>query len=145
MKLKEDNIDIYNNSAIILNKKTSPFINSYIIILIILSLLFIITLFIPFNIYKSYNGYVIIEDDKSYISLIVDKSDFPVSKNNKLYIRKDSYKYKIVNIEDNNILLNIKLKDNIKINNNIVVVNVLKDRTMLFKIMKNKIEKGFGL
>ena len=41
MKLKEDNIDIYNNSAIILQNTKSSFINSWIIILIILSLLLI--------------------------------------------------------------------------------------------------------
>ena len=37
MKLKEDNIDIYNNSAIILSNKTTNFIKSWIIMLIILS------------------------------------------------------------------------------------------------------------
>lgn len=143
MKLKEDNIDIYNNSAIILNNKQSPFINSWIIILIVLCLLFIIISFIPFNIYKTYNGYVIIEDNKSYISLV--EYDFPINKNNKLYINKDNYKYKVINIEGSNVLLSVNLKDNIKINNNIVVVNILKDRTTLFKIIKNKIKKGFDL
>ena len=42
-------------------------------------------------------------------------------------------------------LISIKLKDDVKINNNIVVVNILKNRTTLFKIIKNKIKKGFGL
>jgi len=145
MKLKEDNIDIYNNSAIILNNKTPNFIKSWIIILIILSLLFLVVTFIPFNIYSSYSGYVIVDNNQSYISLNVNKSDFPINKNNKLYIKKDKYKYKIMNINDTNILLNIKLKDDIKINNNILVVNILKDRTTLFKIIKNKIKKGFDL
>jgi len=145
MKLKEDNIDIYNNSAIILNKKTPFIINSWIIILIILLLLFVILSFIPFNIYKTYNGYIILEDNKSYISLLIDESDFPINKDNKLYIKKNKYKYRIINIEDNNVILEVKLKNNIQINNNIVTVNIQKNRTTLFKIIKNKIKKGFDL
>ena len=145
MKLKEDNIDIYNNSAIILNKKTPSIINSWIIVLIILSLLFIIISFIPFNIYNSYDGYLIEENNKYYVSLLVNKSDFPINKNNKLYIKTDSYKYDIISIEDNNVFLSINLKDDIKINNNIVVVNILKDKTTLFKMLKKKIKKGFDL
>lgn len=145
MNLKEDNIDIYNNSAIILNNKTPNFIKSWIVILVILSLLLIIISFIPFNIYNTYNGLVIVDNDEFYISLNLEKSDFPINKNNKLYIKDKNYKYKILSIQDNNILISIKLKDDIKINNNIVVVNILKNRTTLFKIIKNKIKKGFDL
>lgn len=145
MKLKEDNIDIYNNSALILNNKIPFFINSWIVILIILSLLFIVISFIPFNLYSTYNGFIVNNDKESYISLNLEKSDFPISKNNKLYIKDKNYKYKILSIEDNNVFISIKLKDDIKINNNIVVVNILKNRTTLFKIIKNKIKKGFDL
>lgn len=145
MKLKEDNIDIYNNSAIILTNKTPSIIKYWIIILIILSLVFLMLIFIPFNIYKSYNGYIIIDNNKSYINFTVNKNDFPINKNNKLYINQYSYKYEVINIKDNNVLLDVKLKDKIKINNNIVKINILKDRTSLFKIIKNKIKKGFGL
>lgn len=144
MKLKEDNIDIYNNSAIILNRKTPNIIKSWITILSILSLLFIVILFIPFNSYNSFNGYVIIEDNKSYINLI-NETEFPINKNNKLYIKDKKYKYEVINIDNNNILLNVNLDNSIKINNNVVVVNILKDRTSLFKIIINKIKKGFDL
>ena len=145
MKLKEDNIDIYNNSAIILNNKIPSFINSWIIILIIFSSLFIVISFIPFNIYSTYNGIVIENDKKFYISLKLEKSDFPITKNNKLYIKDKNYKYEILSIEDNDVLISLKLKDDIKINNNIVVINILKNRTTLYKIIKNKIKKGFDL
>lgn len=145
MKLKEDNIDIYNNSAIILSNKTPNFINSWIIILVILSLLFIVISFIPFNIYSTYNGFVIHDDKEYYISLNLEKSDFPISKNNKLYIKDKNYKYEILSIKDDNVIIGINLKDDIKINNNIVVVNILKNRTTLFKIIKNKMKKGFDL
>ena len=145
MTLKEDNIDIYNNSAIILNNKTPNFIINWIIILILLSLLICIILFIPFNIYKQFNGYIILKDNNSYINLLVNKNDFPLYKNKKLYIEKEKYKYKIISIDDNNTLIKINLKEDIKINNNIVNVSILKDRTILYKIIKNKIKKGFGL
>ena len=144
MKLKEDNIDIYNNSAIILNKKTPNIIKSWIIILIILSLLFIFILFIPFNIYNSFNGYIIIENNESYIN-IIDETEIPINKKDKLYIKDKKYKYEVININNENILLKVNLEDNIKINNNFVVVNILKARTSLFKLIQIKIKKGFGV
>lgn len=137
MKLKEDNIDIYNNSSIILKNTHSPLINSWIIILIILCLLFILISFIPFNIYDTYNGYII--DDYIYIN----EYDFPINKSNKLYINKQSYKYEVISIEDKSVVLKVGIKNDIKINNNIVIVNILKNRTTLFEIIKSKIKKGF--
>lgn len=145
MKLKEDNIDIYNDSAIILNNTSLSIVKSWIIILIILSLLFISISFIPFNIYKTYSSYVIIKNNESYLSLTVNKNDFPINKKDILYIKNDKYKYNIMTIEDNNIILKVNLKEDIKINNNIVIVNILKERTSIFKILKNKIKKGFDL
>ena len=102
MSLKEDNIDIYNNSAVILNKSNSFYSISWIITLIILTILFIIISFIPFNIYKSYEGYIVLNNNKSYINLILEKHDFPINKNNKLYIKNKNYKYEIININEYN-------------------------------------------
>ena len=143
--LREDNIDIYNNSSIILNKKTPSLIKSWIIILTLLSILFITILFIPYNRYITYNGYVILKNNNSYISLNINKNDFPIKNKNKLYIENDEYKYKIISIEKNNLILSIYLKDNIKINNNLVTLHILKDTTTLFKKIKTRIKKGFGL
>ena len=143
--LREDNIDIYNNSSIILNKKTPSLIKSWIIILTLLSILFITIIFIPYNRYIIYNGYVILKDSNSYISLNINKNDFPIKNKNKLYIENDEYKYKIISIEKNNLILSINLKDNIKINNNLVTLHILKDRTTLFEKIKTRIKKGFGL
>ena len=145
MCVKMDNLDIYNDSAIILDKKTPKKIISWITILIILTILFIIFSFFPFNIYKQLVGYVNIVDNSSYIVLEVNESDFPINKTNKLYIKNKQYNYKIVNIEEDKLILSINLEDNSKIQNNIVTVNILKNRTTLFKIIKNKIKKGFGV
>ena len=37
------------------------------------------------------------------------------------------------------------LDNDLKIQNNIITVNILKNRTTLFKIIKNKIKKGFDV
>ena len=141
MKPKEYNIDIYNNSGFILNKDISFFEKSWIIILVSLIILFIIIIFIPFNIYNTYNAYI----ENSSVYLILEKDDFPVNKNNKLYIENNLYKYKIININNNVVVIDIKLKEDINIEGNTFKVNVFKSRTRLFKIIKNKIKKGFGL
>lgn len=140
-----DDINIYNDSAIILNKKTPKSIISWITILIILLVVLIILFCIPFNIYKNFSSYVTLEDNNSYIVVLVNESDFPVYKNKKLYIERDKYDYDIVGIKDNQVILKVDLKDNIKINNNTFRVNILSNRTTVFEILKNKIKKGFGL
>lgn len=145
MYVKMDNLDIYNDSAIILDRKTPKKIISWITILIILITLFFFFSFLPFNIYKPLVGYVDIVDNSSYLILDVNYSDFPINKNNELYIKNKKYNYKIVIIEDNKLILKINLDNNLKIQNNIVTANILKERTTLFKIIKNKIKKGFDV
>lgn len=140
-----DNINIYNNSAMILNKKTPKQVYSWITILILLIIVSIILFLIPFNIYKTYLGSLILDNDKTYIKLSLNNNDFPIKKKNKLYIENDCYNYEVININNLEVLLSINLKDEIRINNNIVVVNVIKSRTTVFKTIKEKIKKGFGL
>lgn len=145
MYTKMDKIDIYNDSAIILEKKTPKKIISWITILIILTIIFIIISFIPFNLYKTKVGYVNIVDNNSYIVLPNNESDFPVHKNQKLYIKDKKYNYKIVKLESDKLILKINLDNNLKIQNNVLTLNILKYRTTLFKIIKNKIKKGFEI
>ena len=145
MCVKMDKLDIYNDSAIILKSKIPKNIISWITILIILTILFIAFSLIPFNIYKSLIGYVDIIDNNSYLILNVDYSDFPVNNDNKLYIKKNKYTYKIVSIEKDKLILSLDLDNNLKLQNNMIVVNILKNRTTLFKIIKDKIKKGFGV
>lgn len=140
-----DKLDIYNNSAIILDKKTPNKIISWITILFIFLILIIIASFIPFNIYKSYIGYFNEENNNSFYVFITEYSDFPVIKNKNLYIKGKKYNYSIIGIENNNLILEIDNSEELQINNNMAVLNILKNRTTLFKIIKNKIKKGFGL
>ena len=140
-----DKIDIYNNSAIILDKKTPKRIISWITILIIFLVMFLICSFIHFNIYKPYIGVIENVGDDVYFVSELEYSDFPVSKDNKLYVKNKQYNYEIVSIKDNVLTLKIDLDDNLKIQNNILVINILKDRTTIFKIIIKKLKKGFGL
>ena len=132
-----DNVDVFNNSAIILNKKVPKRIISWITILIILLSLVTIILFVNFNVYKSTIG--IYHNDK------VEIYDFnlPLNKKNKLYINQNLYNYKIIGIYDNKIILDIKLDDDLKIENNIFNINILKSRTNLFNIIKKKWKEVF--
>ena len=145
MKEKMDSIDIYNNSAIILNNKIPKKIISWITILVLILVIFIIFSFIPFNIYKSYFGYIKIENNNAYLIANLEDGDFPVIKNKILYINGQKYEYEFIGIEDKELILKIELDESLKIDNNIVRANILKTRTTLFKIIKNKIKKGFGL
>ena len=145
MCVKMDKMDIYNNSAIILDRKTPKKIISWITILIILTILFIIFTFIPFNVYKPIIGSVNITNNSSYLILNINGSDFPINKNNELYIKNKKYDYEVVKIEEDKLILNINLDNNLKIQNNMITVNILKNRTTLFNIIKNKIKKGFGV
>ena len=129
---KMDNINIYNDSAIILSKKTPKSIISWLTILIILLIVLIILFCVPFNIYKNFGSYVTLEDNNSYLIITANESDFPVYKNKKLYIERDRYNYDIVRIKDNQVILKVDIKDNIKINNNTFRVNILSNRTTVF-------------
>ena len=140
-----DNIDIYNNSAMILNKKTPKQVYSWITILILLIVILIILFSIPFNVYKTYIGNLIMDDNNSYIKLSLNYSDFPITNKNKLYIKDDVYNYEIININELEVLLKVNLKEELKINNNIIVVNVVKNRATVFKVLKQKIKKGLDL
>ena len=75
----------------------------------------------------------------------LDYSDFPVLNSKILYIKGEKYNYKIISIEENIVTLKINLDDNIKINNNMAEIYMLDKRTTLFKIIKNKLKKGFGV
>lgn len=145
MYVKMDNLDIYNNSRVILEKNIPKSIVSWITILCILLILLIIFFSIPFNVYKNYSGYISTYNHNSYLNLFITKGDFPIHKNGKLYIKNDKYNYEVIEIEDDKVILKVNLKDEINIDNNVVLVNILSNRTTVFEILKNKIKKGLDI
>lgn len=134
---------MYINSEI-LSRKMPKSIISWITILIITFILSLIFINIPFNTYKSFNGYIFKYKEKFYIRVLINKSDFPIYKKDTLYIKDKKYKYKIINIDKKKYILDLRLDNSIKIENNIVIVNIKKEKTTVFKILKNKIKKGIG-
>ena len=131
--------NIYNNTSFILEYKTPKIVNSWLLILKIIVLLFIIFMFIPFNNFKTYSGYVLIENNNSFI--LLDKN-IELTKN--LYIRDKKYDYEIVGI-DNYIKIKIDLDEDLKINSLYLNISIRSNRKTLFEVLKNKIKKGFDL
>lgn len=128
----------------LLSRKVPKSIISWITILIIIFILTLIFINIPFNTYKSFNGYIFKYKKDFYIEVLVNKSDFPINKKDTLYIKDKKYNYKVINIDKKKCILDLKLDDSIKVENNIVRVNIKREKITVFKILKNKIEKGFG-
>lgn len=137
-----DKIDIYNDSAIILNNTELSRINSWIFILILMLIIFIIFSFIPFKVYNTLIGTLNIDNDKVYFITKLEEKDFPINKKNKLYIRNKEYDYKVISIKDDNLILRIDLDDNMKIQNNTIMVNILKGNMTIVKFLKERIKKG---
>lgn len=96
-------------------------------------IVFTITIcFIKFNIYEKYTA--IYKDN----SLIIKNYSFPFSKSSKIYIDNIKYKYNIISINKNTVILKIKLQENLKINGNKIDIYILKSRANIYKILKNK-------
>ena len=140
-----DDIEIYNNSQFLLNKKIPHKIISWITILIIILIIFIIVIKVPYNKYNSYLGYIKVINNDSYLLVDLDKSDFPININNKLYIKDKEYKYDIVSIDDNLLTLKLNLDDNYLVNNNKILINILSKRASLLDTFLKKIKKGLNL
>lgn len=132
-----DNIDIFNNSAIILEKKVPKRIVSWITILISLTIVLIFLCFYKFNIYVKYVG--IYKDN----TLIISNSFFPLNKNNRLYIENKKYDYEIIDILSDEVILKIKLNNNLKINKNKLNVYIFKYKKNIYTIIKNKWKDAF--
>lgn len=128
-----------DNREFILKYKLPKIVNSWILVLKIISILFIIFMFIPYNTYQNYIGYVELKNNNSYILL---NKNTPLNKN--LYIKGKKYEYKI---EENTDYIRIKLDldDSLRINSLYLNVSIKSDRKTLFKVLKDKIKKGFGL
>lgn len=138
-----ESIDIFNNSAIIMNRKTPKKIISWITILLLLIITILIFSFIPFNIYKRNIGVVFIYNNEYFVDLKLENNDFPIYKNKKLYINNDLYKYEVIKIDNNSVILKINLNEEHKIDGNILNMVILDNRTTLMNIIKFKIKRWF--
>lgn len=143
-----ENLNAFNYSKMkLINDKPSKII-SWITILCILSLVFIlISILFKINKYLTTVGYVEINEDYN-LKIIVDKSSFPIKKNYKLYIEDYQYDYKIIKINELDmyyeLLVECKLDKELLINNNILKVRFKTGTTTLIKEWIEKIKKGMS-
>ena len=115
-----------------------------IIIIIILLISIIISLTQKFIFYFSYNGIVINEGGKIYVSCLLDDNELIKIKKTFLIYDKRKTNYEIIKIENEYVLtelgpkklvyMNIDLNEEDKINNNIVKLNFEYKKTILEKI-----------
>ena len=64
-----------------------------------------------------------------------------MNKKNSLYIKGKKYNYKIIDIKDKEVLFYIDIPSDLIIEGNIININILKERTTVFKIIKRKIKE----
>ena len=138
----EKSIDIYTNSSIILERRMPNKIISWIVILILFLIFLLVISFIPVNIFRTYSGYVTLENNNQYINFVMGSDDL-IDKKGTLYIKNKSIKYEFDSIKENMIIVLIDSKYLLE-PNKLIKINLLCDRTTLLKLIRNKILKGFG-
>jgi len=148
-------IDIFNNIHTIIKRKINPYINIYIAIMII-----ILSIFIIFSIKYEYTnkykikGQIIIEDNKYFIRTYIEEEKIEVIYN-ELVFNNIKIKFKIKSLGneyliDNNskkyyeVNLLFELDSKYLINNNIIDMYFIEEKTTLYKKLKNKIKKGIS-
>lgn len=148
-----NNIDIFNNSEIILRRKSLK-IKYYIITMFIL-----ITILINFLIFYRYNPYlnlkaiIVVENNNYYLKTLALGTQINDINKNTLIISNKKYKYKVRNISEDyildenynkyyEVLLNAKIDKKLIINNNIIDISIKQSKTTFAKELIKKIKKG---
>ena len=131
----------YIDSEIILQRRVSPFIYVYtmIIFIIMLSLIILAMLF-EYSTYLDVKGVVEEDNDHFYINIYVGKDKVStVVKNNTLYVDNKKYQYKVILISDeivNNyqvVKIDTNLKEEYKYNNLILSIKILESKKKIIK------------
>ena len=145
-------IDIFNNFSYILNNKKSKIIIVWIIFLFIILILFLIIGFkYKYNKYDTYLGHVEKIDENYFVVLYVLKEKINSINSSRLLIDKEEYNFEIKQISNdyynlnNNlylqIVLNLEMKEEWLIENNIINLVFENEATTIFE----EIKKGFNL
>lgn len=145
MKQGMESIDIFNNSANILYNKKPNSIKSWITILILLFIFMLIVINIPYSKYEIYQSKVIKIDGVSYLKVRIDEVETPIYNNNNLYINYKKYLYKIKEINDNDIIIDINIPKSINIEGNIINIEIEKTKTTVLKKILKRIMKGLNI
>ena len=142
------------DSYIIENRKIGFFIKVFIIISIIIFVSLIILSGLRYKKYYQTIGIVIRDENKYKLTLYLDPYKLKIIKNNNVLIIDDlEYKYTINYINNEyvisnnytnylNVVLDIELKKEDKIENNILQVKVLESNKKIFYYLKDYLKKG---
>ena len=143
---------IYNNFSYIINKKRSLSIILWIITLIVTFIIFIIiSLKYEYYLYQSYFGYVKKIDDSFYTIIYVARDNIGELSKSNLLVDNSDYSFEIVSISEEyfivenkicyQVILDFDLKDEYKIENNIINIALKNNKTTLYQELKKGIEK----
>lgn len=144
-----DKIDVFDNSAVIMMRKSPPKIISWITIITISLIAFlIVSIFYKYNRYTNYIGTIVKEDEQYYVKLFIEENKIITFSDSKLLINSKVVEYQIETISKNYYLnehsekmyevsLRCVLPQNLIIANNLVQ---LRFESLKTTIMHNVIE-----
>ena len=144
-----DNIEMYQNSSIIMMSKVPKKIYSWVIILI-MSLITLLSLSFLFRYkkYLTYEAYI----NNGYIEFYVDNKFFSKSSNSDVIIKENKYKYTVIAVEEYSydmgkadywkVVIDANVPSEWIIENNRLTLNFLEKETTFAENIINGIKKG---
>ncbi|MDD2181046.1 MAG: hypothetical protein PHW32_01620 [Bacilli bacterium] len=148
------NYDYINNSSLIITRQIPKKIISWITILIITLVIFLIVgTWYEYPKYLNYHGNVIREEEKYLIKTMILEDDLIKVKKSKLIIDKNFVNYKInyinpiyyINQQEEKyyeLILDTELNDNIKLENLPILMRFELSKTTLMRELIDKLKKG---
>ena len=146
------NVDIFNNSPIILNRKTSSSVKIWILFLTLGLIVFIfIASFYKYHLYSSALAHVKKINSEYYLVTYIKEDMISNMYKYSLLIENERFKFKVVNISEEyylvdnkncyEVILEVTLKEQWKIENNILNIAFQQDKTTILQETKKGIKK----
>lgn len=145
-------IDIFYNSEIIIKRKQPKIIIYNIIILISLSLLLLFSCFYTYHPYLNLKASVVTNNQDYYLKVLISENDMDKLNNTNLLIKNKNYKYEIKEISSSlldanynkyyEILIICNINKSLRINNNIININIKLPKTTYMKKLIQEFKKG---
>ena len=140
--------------GVVSNKNIFKLPKYIIVLLIFLLIVFIFLINYKVSLYDSYNASVTKIGEDYYVKVYMEYDQSSLLDNNQVYINSDLYNYKIYRIDESmvindnlylNVYLDIKLDENMKINNYPLVMKQELKKETVFTIILNKIRKELNV
>lgn len=148
-----DHIDIFNNSEIIIKRKSFSITTYSIILLVGLIFTFLWFCFNTYYPYFNLKASVIKDEQGYYLKTLILEDDITKINNTVLIIDNKEYKYKIKKISEEylidenynkyyEVLITSKINKQLQINNNVIDINIKLPKTTYMKNLLKQIKKG---